>query len=85
MAEEVPPDELFAPLRRWIDQQPALLARLSEAVAFGEYHSKRGLLSDGSDWIEAAATLHDLEACLANEEQAALRIHPWSRVSRAFG
>ena len=84
-AEEVTTDLLFAPIRSWIDNHPALLAQLSESVAFGQYHSKRGLLTDGSDWVETAATLHDFEDRLASEEQAALRVHPWSRISRAFG
>jgi len=85
MAGEIEAHELFAPIRTWLEEQPVLLVRLSEAVAFGEYHAHRGLLTDGSDWVEAAACLHDLDDRLASEEQAALRIHPWSRVSRAFG
>jgi len=85
MATDVTADELFAPIENWLQQEPALLGRLAKAIAFGQYHSQREHFQDGSDWIEAAAALHDMHDLLAPEEQSALRIHPWSRLSRAFG
>lgn len=85
MAEDLSPDVIFSPVQAWIDEHPALLTRLAQAVAYGHYQSARGLHHDGGDWIETAAALHDLDEQLAPEEKTALRMHPWSRTSRAFG
>jgi hypothetical protein len=75
------PAPLFAPVAEYLDSQPATVLDLQRQLA-----SMRWALTSGGDvWAPLAAAedrMVRIAAQLTDTDQAALRLHPWSREIR---
>jgi len=81
MGHRVATDQIFAPVKGFADAQPAVLLNLSMTLARARYAKRNG--GDSVPlYTEARDQLQRLSEQLADTDQAAMRLHPWSREAR---
>lgn len=81
MAEVIDPDEIFAPVASFLEQQPAIILQLERTLARGRWLRARG--RDAAPmFAEARLTLDRMREPLQATDRAALRLHPWARLAR---
>jgi len=84
MADQIDPDRIFAPILDWIDQQPALAAKIDLTIGRGRYQAAKG--NDATElFADARRHLAELAESLSDTDAAALRLHPWTRHIRKAG
>jgi len=73
--------EIFAPVVGFAEQQPSVLLNISMTLARARFAKNNGGESEAY-YAEATRKLEQLSAQLADTDQAAMRLHPWSREAR---
>jgi tetratricopeptide (TPR) repeat protein len=82
MAGSKDPTELLAPVRSYVETQPATVARLEWHLAHARWLI--ALKQDPTAALgNASSVLDRMAKKLGTTEQAAIRVHPWSRELRA--
>ena len=84
MSRSADPTGILAPIRTYVETQPATVARLEWHLAHARYTAAIGQ-DPVPAYHEAKAVLARIGTRLTETEQAALRVHPWSREIRAAG
>ena len=75
------PDAIFSPVKTFLSEQPAELARMEWAVCDGLYLEGVGRGAETS-WINASIILGGISDQLNEIDRSALKLHPWSRAVR---
>jgi tetratricopeptide (TPR) repeat protein len=84
LSTTVDPGNLFAPIGHYLETEPAHVARLEWRLAQGRY--LRAVQQDPKPaYQKAREGLDRIAKRLNDTDQAALRVHPWSREIRAGG
>ncbi|MCB9760234.1 MAG: protein kinase [Alphaproteobacteria bacterium] len=73
------PDRVFAPVREWMDAEPALLCRMEYLVSCLIHARARGRTDRETAYGQAARRLlQDITSGLSPSDQEALAVHPWA-------
>ncbi len=81
MAEQDPPETLFAPIAEYLEEQQSHVSRLERELAGLRYLKATG--GDRSGALRSAeAALKRIIEQLNPTDSAAVRLHPWSREIR---
>jgi tetratricopeptide (TPR) repeat protein len=81
------PDRLFAPVLKWMGEEPALLLRLEHLLCSARWAEARGWPDRARAFYEAAqALLKRIREDLGPADQEALSVHPWTlEIRRGLG
>ncbi|MCB9780363.1 MAG: protein kinase [Alphaproteobacteria bacterium] len=79
-AEHEDPDRIYRPVVRWMDSQPARIARMSWLLARVDHAIARGDLRNALASLDRASRLlDDIGRRLSEADRASMRVHPWHR------
>ncbi len=81
MGHRLETEKIFAPVQSFVSSQPTAMLDISMTLARARYF-KTHQGDGGPIYAEASAKLARLAAGLNDTDQAALRLHPWSREAR---
>ncbi|MBK9644371.1 MAG: protein kinase [Deltaproteobacteria bacterium] len=81
------PDRVFAPVLKWMGEEPALLLRLEHLLCSARWAESRGWPDRARAFYEAAqALLKRIREDLGPADQEALSVHPWTlEIRRGLG
>jgi len=78
------PDQIFAPVADYVDEQPCTTVRLERTLAKARHAVHQGK-DQGREAAAAAKTLNQIVNGLDETDRAAIHLHPWSREVRMTG
>ena len=81
LAAREDPEQIFAPIARFLTDHPAYPARLERILARARYLLAQGRPAQGA-WTAARQQLGLIGRQLSDTDAAALRLHPWSQALR---
>lgn len=77
------PEQSFAPVRAWMDREPALLVRVEYLSGSAVWAAARGWPDRSlAFWQAAAEVLREIREGLSSADQEALNVHPWTTAVR---
>lgn len=76
-AESADPDQVFKPIRDWLDREPAVVMRVERQIARGRYLAAHGGPAEAA-FGDAERLIHELASTLDPTDAAAMRLHPWT-------
>ena len=79
------PQESFAPVRRWLESEPATLMKVSWMVARAEHVGRHNPAEARPLWLRVQEALRRIQRNLAPGDRVAMKVHPWTlAVERAL-
>ena len=79
------PEESFAPVAQWLEDQPALLMKVTRMVARAEHFKRLDPELAHTHWTQVREALRHIRGTLAPADREAMRVHTWTvAVERAL-